>query len=99
MGIPAGGLFTGAEGVKSEEQAALYAGLADVAYDPCYHSFCDNLTGDGQDDAVYDALSAHYDLAGNVNTEALDVNSDVIASAILTLAYDTSTVNGVKPRR
>ncbi|WP_084469746.1 M28 family metallopeptidase [Jiangella gansuensis] len=99
VGIPAGGLFTGAEGVKTEEQAEMYGGVAGVAYDPCYHNFCDNLTGEGQDDAVYDALRADYDLVGNVNTEALDINSDVIASAVLTFAYDTSTVNGVKPRR
>ncbi|SEF18476.1 M28 family peptidase [Jiangella alba] len=97
--IPAGGLFTGAEGAKSEEQAELYGGLANVPYDPCYHGFCDNLTGDGQDDAIYDALSAEYDLVGNVNTEALDINADVIGSAVLTFAYDTRTVNGVKPRR
>ncbi|MBB5792034.1 M28 family metallopeptidase [Jiangella mangrovi] len=99
VGIPAGGLFTGAEGAKSEAQAEMYGGLAGVAFDPCYHSFCDNLTGEGQDEATYDALAAEYDLVGNVNTKAMDINADVIGSAVLTFAYDTSTVNGVKPRR
>ncbi len=28
VGIPAGGLFTGAEGVKTAEQAAIYGGTA-----------------------------------------------------------------------
>jgi Zn-dependent M28 family amino/carboxypeptidase len=42
-GIPAGGLFTGAEGIKSAEQAAIYGGTAGVAYDPCYHSACDTI--------------------------------------------------------
>lgn len=42
-GIPTGGLFTGAEGVKTEEQVALYGGEAGVAYDPCYHQACDDL--------------------------------------------------------
>ena len=37
VGIPAGGLFTGAEGIKTEEQVALYGGEAGIAYDPCYH--------------------------------------------------------------
>ncbi|PZF80326.1 M28 family metallopeptidase [Jiangella anatolica] len=97
--IPAGGLFTGAEIGKTEEQVEMYGGLAGVAFDPCYHSACDNLTGEGQDEAVYDALAAEYDLVGNVNTEALDINADVIGSAVVTFAYDTSTVNGVKPRR
>lgn len=42
-GIPAGGLFTGAEGIKTPEQAALWGGTAGIAYDPCYHAVCDNL--------------------------------------------------------
>ncbi len=42
-GIPAGGLFSGAEGVKTQEQAALWGGSAGAAYDPCYHQKCDNL--------------------------------------------------------
>ena len=37
-GVPAGGLFTGAEGVKTPEQAAVYGGTAGVAYDPNYHA-------------------------------------------------------------
>lgn len=41
-GIPSGGLFTGAEGIKTEAQAAAYGGTAGEAYDPCYHQACDN---------------------------------------------------------
>ena len=40
-GIPAGGLFTGAEGIKTAEQAALFGGTAGAPYDPCYHQACD----------------------------------------------------------
>jgi Zn-dependent M28 family amino/carboxypeptidase len=36
--IPAGGLFTGAEGIKTAAQVALYGGTAGQQYDPCYHS-------------------------------------------------------------
>jgi Zn-dependent M28 family amino/carboxypeptidase len=43
VGIPAGGLFTGAEGVKTEEQAAVYGGTAGEWYDPCYHQACDDI--------------------------------------------------------
>ena len=43
-GIPAGGLFTGAEGIKTAEQAAKYGGTAGVAFDPCYHQACDTIT-------------------------------------------------------
>lgn len=42
-GIAFGGLFTGAEGIKTEEQAAKFGGDAGVAYDPCYHSPCDTI--------------------------------------------------------
>ena len=43
QGIPAGGLFTGAEGVKTAEEAALFGGTAGEPYDPCYHAECDDL--------------------------------------------------------
>ena len=42
-GIPAGGLFTGAEEIKTEEQAAIYGGTAGEPYDPCYHLGCDDI--------------------------------------------------------
>ena len=40
-GIASGGLFSGAEGVKTEEQERLYGGIAGMSYDPCYHQACD----------------------------------------------------------
>jgi Zn-dependent M28 family amino/carboxypeptidase len=43
-GIPAGGIFTGAEGFKTAEEAALWGGTAGVPYDPCYHEACDTLS-------------------------------------------------------
>ncbi|MBA3738207.1 MAG: M28 family peptidase [Actinobacteria bacterium] len=57
-GIPAGGLFTGAEGVKTADQAATYGGTAGQPYDPCYHLACDtyannsNVALDTNSDAV-----------------------------------------------
>jgi Zn-dependent M28 family amino/carboxypeptidase len=42
-GIPAGGLFTGAEGTKTVAEAALWGGIAGTAYDPCYHQACDDF--------------------------------------------------------
>jgi len=74
-GVPAGGLFTGAEVVKTEEQAAIWGGTAGAQYDPCYHLACDDID--------------------NLALDALDVNSDAIAAAVLTYAYSTETVNGV----
>jgi len=41
--IPAGGLFTGAEGRKTAAQVLLYGGVAGAQYDPCYHQACDTI--------------------------------------------------------
>lgn len=41
VGIPAGGLFTGAEGIKTAAQAVTYGGTAGAPYDSCYHLACD----------------------------------------------------------
>ncbi|MER5551369.1 M20/M25/M40 family metallo-hydrolase [Streptomyces sp. NPDC002793] len=43
VGIPSGGTDTGAEGVKTADQAKTYGGTAGIAYDPCYHAACDDL--------------------------------------------------------
>ena len=40
-GIPSGGLFTGAEEVKTEEQEEIWGGTAGAQFDPCYHLACD----------------------------------------------------------
>jgi aminopeptidase Y len=42
-GVPAGGLFTGAEGVKTAAEAAIWGGTAGQQYDPCYHLACDTF--------------------------------------------------------
>jgi Peptidase family M28 len=42
-GIPSGGLFTGAEVVKTPEQAAIWGGTAGEQFDPCYHEACDTF--------------------------------------------------------
>jgi Zn-dependent M28 family amino/carboxypeptidase len=67
-GIPAGGLFTGAEGVKTAAQVATYGGTAGAQYDPCYHLACDTYTGT-------DTALART---------ALDQMSDAVAHIVLT---------------
>ena len=74
-GIPAGGVFTGAEELKTEEQEEIWGGTAGDQFDPCYHLACDDID--------------------NVDLHALEVNSDLIAYAMLTYAYSTETVNAV----
>jgi aminopeptidase Y len=43
VGIPSGGLFTGAEGIKTPDEVALWGGTPGVQYDPCYHLACDTF--------------------------------------------------------
>ena len=62
VGVPAGGLFTGAEDIKPAEQVPLFGGTAGVAYDKCYHQACDTLANiswrglDQMSDAVAHAV-------------------------------------------
>jgi Zn-dependent M28 family amino/carboxypeptidase len=55
VGIPAGGLFTGAEEIKTAEQAATYGGTAGTPLDPCYHEACD--TYDNNSDTALDEMA------------------------------------------
>jgi Zn-dependent M28 family amino/carboxypeptidase len=93
-GIPAGGLFTGAEVRKTEADVALWGGVAGAQYDPCYHAPCDSLTPErnGADAALYRQLRREYRLFGNVNTFAFDTNADAVATAVATFAKDTSSI-------
>jgi Zn-dependent M28 family amino/carboxypeptidase len=73
-GIPAGGIFTGAEAIKTEQQQLLFGGIAGEQLDPCYHEACDTLANldlkvfAQMKDAAADAL---YQLA-NTRNEIVD---------------------------
>jgi Zn-dependent M28 family amino/carboxypeptidase len=56
-GIPSGGLFTGAEEIKTEAQEAIWGGTAGEQFDPCYHEACDDL-----DNVDLHALEVNSDL-------------------------------------
>ena len=57
--IPSGGLFTGAEGMKTAEEAAIYGGTAGAPYDPCYHAACDDYSNNSDTglDQMSDAIA------------------------------------------
>jgi Zn-dependent M28 family amino/carboxypeptidase len=73
VGIPAGGLFTGAEGIKTEEQAAIYGGTAGEQYDPCYHLACDTFDNISLEalDQMSDAV-AHATMTFAMTTSAVN---------------------------
>jgi Zn-dependent M28 family amino/carboxypeptidase len=71
-GIPAGGLFTGAEDIKTAAQAAKWGGTAGVAFDPCYHQACDTYANVDERalDEMTDAM-AHAILTFAMTTSAV----------------------------
>ena len=76
-GVPAGGLFSGAEGIKTERQEAVYGGFAGMPYDPCYHVPPTN----GACDDYF-----------NLSNTSLDQMSDAAAHAGWTLARSRSPI-------
>lgn len=74
QGIPAGGVFSGAEVPKTPEQVAVYGGVAGEQYDPCYHAECDTL------DSMFGFPPGFPELAGN-GALSLDQLSDGAAHA------------------
>jgi aminopeptidase Y len=72
-GIPAGGLFTGAEGIKTAQEAVDFGGTAGVAYDPCYHQACDTFANNNDYalDVNSDAV-AYATLQFALNTEVVN---------------------------
>jgi Zn-dependent M28 family amino/carboxypeptidase len=92
-GIPFGGLFTGADGSKTEEQVRQYGGLAGVGYDLCYHELCDTFADGGETSEVYGDLGDQVQLRGNVNIDTLDLMTDALATVVVGLAADTSAVD------
>lgn len=73
VGIPSGGLFTGAEDLKTAEQAALWGGTAGSPYDPCYHLACDTYAN--INDFAYDTNAdavAYATLQYAMNTQAVN---------------------------
>ncbi len=72
-GIPAGGLFTGAEGIKTPAQATTYGGVAGEQYDQCYHLACDDI--DNLDLTALDQMSdaaAHATISLAQSTQAIN---------------------------
>ena len=71
--IPAGGLLTGAEGIKTAEEAALWGGSAVQQYDPCYHQACDTYANNNDFalDVNSDAV-AYATLQFAMNTSAVN---------------------------
>jgi aminopeptidase S len=85
-GIPAGGIFTGAEGRKTAAQVTLWGGTA-AAFDPCYHRACDTITNindtalNRNSDAIANAVWALSSGGGTTPPTGETVYSDTFETA------------------
>ena len=75
-GIPAGGIFAGAEVEKEPYQVALYGGTAGIPFDPCYHQLCDTLENINET-----GLDEHSDAAVHAILTFAQTNSSVNGTA------------------
>ncbi|KAG8731745.1 hypothetical protein FRC11_002580 [Ceratobasidium sp. 423] len=71
VNIPAGGVFTGAEGVKTEEQAKLFGGTAGVAYDVNYHAKGDTYDNLNFGAFLINAKASAHAIATFINSTAV----------------------------
>jgi Zn-dependent M28 family amino/carboxypeptidase len=73
LGIPTGGIFTGATELKSDAQAAKFGGTADAPMDACYHLACDTVDNVNVD-LVADFAEAALAVAVAIASEQLPLN-------------------------
>lgn len=83
VGIPAGGLFTGAEGIKPPQQVIDYGGTAGAQYDPCYHLACDTFANNSNTarDQMSDAVAHAVLLFSKRNFDQAPLVDPVVAAA------------------
>jgi len=84
-GVPAGGLFSGAEGVKTADQASVFGGIAGDPFDSCYHQACDTI--DNLNATSLDQLS---DAVAHAVLQLSRTKSTIA---------DDSTIKGKKPKK
>ncbi|SKB85219.1 PA domain-containing protein [Arthrobacter sp. 49Tsu3.1M3] len=90
-GIPAGGLFTGAEDLKTVAEAAVFGGTPNVAHDACYHQACDTIGNVNTTvlEQMADAI-AHSTLTFAMTTSAINGTSKGNGSGNVDLQFKAS---------
>lgn len=100
VGIPAGGLFSGADDVKTPEEAAVFGGVAGIIHDPCYHQPCDTIGNVNEvvleqlADGVADAV-----LQFAMTTSAVKGTSRANDRAVKSVDADTLLYRGPRAQR
>jgi aminopeptidase S len=101
-GIPIGGLFSGADYIKTTAQAAKWGGTSGKAFDACYHASCDTSSNindtalDNNSDAIANAI---WTLSGTATTPptgtSFENTTDVTIGDNSTAVESPITVTGV----
>lgn len=99
IGIPAGGITSGAEVPKTPAQQQRYGGVADQPYYVCYHEACDTVaTIFGAAGSPFQPAPLEPELLGFKNAglgaASLTDQAGAAAHAVLTFAQTNSSVNG-----
>lgn len=81
VGIPAGGLFTGAEEIKTEREASIWGGEAGVALDVNYHKVGDDINNLNYYAWLVNAKGAAYTMATYAKSlEGFPANNATVAT-------------------
>lgn len=99
-GVPSGGLFSGAEVPKTEEQEEIYGGVAGLAYDPSYHQPCDTYfnISDIALDQFSDAMAQVIERYGRT-TAGLEEDEEAGAQTLGRKAARSMTFQGPRAAR
>jgi Zn-dependent M28 family amino/carboxypeptidase len=90
-GIPSGGIATGAEGIKTKEEASIFGGEAGAQYDPCYHQLCDDIHN-----LDLTAWEVNTKVSSNLHSGVRDL-TNVTYSSLLTLSPLMPSLSMVSP--
>jgi Zn-dependent M28 family amino/carboxypeptidase len=92
-GIPAGGLFSGAEEVKNSDGRSIFKGLANTAYDPCYHDYCDSYENLSAESLTTLAKSAYTVTTRLANTVFKPESNSFRGSKIFPIDYHPDAIS------
>ena len=77
-GIPAGGVFTGADAEKTQEEVDLFGGILGEQLDQCYHKACDTI-----DNLNLEVFADMKDAAADVLFQLANTQSDIVDGAVI----------------
>ncbi|MEU6344663.1 M28 family metallopeptidase [Streptomyces sp. NPDC046977] len=100
-GVPVGGLFSGADYIKTAAQAQKWGGTSGQAFDRCYHSSCDTASNindtalDNNTDAIANAVWTLSSAAAPPPGTVFENTADIAVPDAGTAVESPVTVSGI----